>query len=201
MSKRLTNYKNKIINEVNELYPDVIHRNNYKEKGVESWGGRDYITNKNSKLNNLKSLKYFVGDILKIEDIIIRRPVEEDIINDERNEKWVPYCVYECVIVKSMKENKYYTLNIDCLKKEEIEKIIREIHGYLNNQICLNQYKDNNNTKPEYYIYDITNHLHTVKNYVNMEKDIDFYECDRLLRNKDQNALSIDEYFESYYFN
>ena len=200
MSKRLTNYKNKVINEVNELYPDVIHRGNYKEKGVESWDRCEYIINKNSKLNNLKSFKNFVGDILKIEDIIIRRPIEEDIYIDDRKEKCVPYCVYECVIVKSIKDNKYYTLNIDCFKEEEITNISYQIKRYLSNQICLDQYKDKNITKPEYYIYDITNHLHTVKHYGNMDNDIDFYECERLLRNKDQDARSIDELNETYYF-
>lgn len=195
MSKRLTNYKNKVINEVNELYPDII---NDKEKGGDyCMGGLNQrVINKKSKLKNLKELKFFVGDILKIEDIIIRRPVEDDIYIDDVIGKIVPYYIYECVIVKSIKENKYYTLNIDCLKQEEIKYIVNEIEGYL-----ISKNKNKNTIKPDFYIYDITNHLYLLKLYKDMENDVDFNECYRLLRNGYQNSKSLyDDYSNSLFY-
>ena len=195
MSKRLTNYKNKIINEVNELYPDII---NDKEKGGDyCMGGLNQrVINKKSKLKNLKELKFFVGDILKIEDIIIRRPVEDDIYIDDVIGKIVPYYIYECVIVKSIRENKYYTLNIDCLKQEEIKYIVNEIEGYL-----ISKNKNKNTIKPDFYIYDITNHLYLLKLYKDMENDVDFNECYRLLRNEYQNSKSLyDDYSNSLFY-
>ena len=190
MSKKLINYKIKVIDEVNELYPDVVNDDNYKEKGGDYMGGLNQrVINKKSKLKNLKELKFFVGDILKIEDIIIRRPVEDDIYIDDVIGKIVPYYIYECVIVKSIRENKYYTLNIDCLKQGEIIYIVNEIHSYLINK------KKKNTTKPDFYIYDITNHLYLLKLYKDMDNDVDFNECYKLLRNEYQKSTSLYDYY------
>ena len=177
MSKRLTNYKNKVINEVNELYPDVVSRYNHKDKGVEIWG--EYKINKNSKLKNLKTLKDFIGDILKIEDIIIRRPVEDDIYI-KRNIKRVPGCVYECVIVKSIKENKYYTLDINSLNENEIERL-----SYIKG--------------PIFYIFDISKKSYEIKEDEDIDDDVDLNECNRLLINNEQRALSFKE-DKTHYF-
>lgn len=180
MSKRLTNYKNKVINEVNELYPNVVCRYTHEDKKIDLWGER--ITNKKSKLKNLKKLKDFVGDILKIEDIIIRRPVEDDIYI-KRNIKKAPYCVYECFIVKSIKENKYYTLDINSLNSKDFEYITLT-------------------KEPVFYIYDITNKTYEIKNDENkdIEKDVDYDECYRLLINKEQKAVSFNDYDKGIYY-
>ena len=180
MSKRFTNYKNKVINEINELYPDVVGRYNHKNKGVEIWGGIKNI-NKNSKLKNLKKLNDFVGDIIKIEDIIIRRPVEDDIFTDEYKRVSVPYCVYECAIVKSIKENKYYTLDIEFITEKEINKI-------------------ESIKKPIFYIFDITNNSYKFKDDEDIDYDVDYNECYELLKYNYQNALSIKDIDNSYYF-
>lgn len=177
MSRRLTNYKNKIINEVNELYPDVICRYNHRDKGVESFA--EYKINKNSKLKNLKKINDFVGDILKIEDIIIRRPVEEDIYI-KRNIKRVPGCVYECVIVKSIKENKYYILDINSLNENEINRM-------------------SFTKEPNFYIIDISDKSYEIKEDEYIDDDVDLNECNRLLINNEQRALSFKEDKAHYY--
>ena len=179
MSKRLTNYKNIVINEINELYPDVIGRYNYKDKEVDGCGVNKI--NRNSKLKNLRKLSEFVGDILKIEDIIIRRPVKDDIYIDEYKRVSVPYCVYECAIVKSIKENKYYTLDIEFIKDKEIN-IIEDIK------------------KPIFYIFDITNNSYKFKDDEDIDYDVDYNECYELLKYNYQNALSIKDIDNSHYF-
>lgn len=177
MSKRLTNYKNKVIKEVNELYPDVVSRYNFRDKGVGSF--EEYKINKNSKLKNLKKVKDFVGDILKIEDIIIRRPVEEDIYI-KRNIKRVPGCVYECVIVKSIKENKYYILDINSLNENEINRM-------------------SFTKEPIFYIFDISDKSYEIKEDEYIDDDVDLNECNRLLINNEQRALSFKEDKAHYY--
>ena len=177
MSKRLTNYTNKILNEVNITYSDVISPEKARKRNISYV--YDRRINYESRLNSVKRLKYFVGDILRIEDIIMRRPIEGDEY-DKNGELYIPFCVYECVIVKSIRENKYYALNIDFLTIKDIEYII-------------------NSPRNSIYIYDITNHLHTLKRNEDIEDDVDYMECYKLLNNSYQDAKSIYDENNNYY--
>lgn len=130
MSKKV--FINKVIEEVNEKYKQTIIKN----KIVEG-----YKMNLKSRLINIKDIKDFKGDVLRIEEIIIRNPRYYDVDDN----KMLPKDIYECLIVKSTNDNKYYKLSFKDFKEEYLKEIIE------------NKDKIINNKRKHYYIYDIKN--------------------------------------------
>ena len=153
-----TKFINKVKEEINEKYNKVCNKKelekNYKIKYIDNY------MNKESKLNDLKEMKDFKNDVLKIENIMIREPIEDDIyreIDDNFNVICleVPEVVYECLIVKSKNDNKYYKLSLTDFKEEYLKEMIK------NKDLIMN------NKRKHYYIIDIKDNEYDYNDNIN----------------------------------
>jgi len=133
MNKKL--FINKVKQEINDKYNKVCNK-----KGIEN----KYIINYESRLKDIKEIKDFKRDVLRIEEIMIRDPIEDDL---KVNCLEVPEIVYECLIVKSTNNNKYYKLSFTDFKEEYLKDIIENKDFIINNK------------RKHYYILDIKNKI------------------------------------------
>lgn len=145
-----TKFINKVKEEINEKYNKVCNKKELEKKYKIKY--IDNYMNKESKLNDLKEMKDFKNDVLKIENIMIRNPIEDDIykeIDDNFNVICleVPEVVYECLIIKSTNDNKYYKLSLTDFKEEYLKEMIK------NKDLIMN------NKRKHYYIIDIKDNI------------------------------------------